>query len=125
MGVKLADALGAEVTVFSQSLKKQADGKRLGADNFFATSDPETFPKLGKQFDLIINTVSALTDWKEYLNLLNVDGTMVIVGLPEKDIPIAAFSLTSGHRSLAGSQIGGIAETQANTGFLREAPDRL
>jgi len=90
-----------------------------------ATSDPETFTKPGKPFDLIINTVSALTDWKEYLNLLNVDGIMVIVGLPEKDIPIAAFSLTSGHRSLAGSQIGGIAETQANTGFLREAPDRL
>ena len=117
MGVKLAHALGAEVTVLSQSLKKQADGKRLGADHFYATSDPETFTKMAKQFDLIINTVSALTDWKEYLNLLNVDGTMVIVGLPEKDIPIAAFSLTSGRRSLAGSQIGGISETQEMLDF--------
>jgi uncharacterized zinc-type alcohol dehydrogenase-like protein len=117
MGVKIAHALGAEVTVLSHSLKKQADGKRLGADHFYATSDPETFTKLEKQFDLIINTVSALTDWKEYLNLLTVDGAMVIVGLPEKDIPIAAFSLTSGRRSLAGSQIGGIAETQEMLDF--------
>ncbi len=117
MGVKLAHALGAEVTVLSQSLKKQADGKRLGADHFYATSDPETFTKLKGAFDLVINTVSAQIDWKEYLNLLNVDGTMVVVGLPEKDIPIGAFSLTAGRRSLAGSQIGGIAETQEMLDF--------
>jgi len=117
MGVKLAHAMGADVTVLSQSLKKQADGKRLGADHFYATADPETFAKLANEFHLIINTVSALTDWKEYLNLLKVDGTMVIVGLPEKDIPIAAFSLTSGRRSLAGSQIGGIEETQEMLDF--------
>src|SRR5207253_990814 len=92
MGVKLAHALGAEVTVLSHSLKKQADGKRLGADHFFATSDAETFTKLAGHFDLIINTVSALVDWKQYLDLLGVDGTMVVVGLPDKDIPIAAFS---------------------------------
>lgn len=120
MGVKLAHALGAEVTVLSQSLKKQADGKRLGADHYYATSDPETFTKLAKHFDLVINTVSAQIDWKAYLDLLKVDGTMVIVGLPEKDIPVAAFSLTGGRRSLAGSQIGGIAETQEMLDFCSE-----
>jgi uncharacterized zinc-type alcohol dehydrogenase-like protein len=117
MGVKLGHALGAEVTVLSQSLKKQADGQRLGADHFYTTSDPETFTKLAKSFDLIINTVSAQLDWTEYLGLLKVDGTMVVVGLPEKDIPIGAFSLTGGRRSLAGSQIGGIKETQEMLDF--------
>jgi uncharacterized zinc-type alcohol dehydrogenase-like protein len=117
MGVKLAHALGAEVTVLSQSLKKQADGKRLGADHYYATSDPETFTKLVGQFDLIINTVSAQMDWNAYLKLLRVDGTLVVVGLPEKDIPIGAFSLTGRRRSLAGSQIGGIREIQEMLDF--------
>jgi len=103
--------------VLSQSLKKQADGKRLGADHYYATSDPDTFTRLGKHFDLVINTVSAHIDWKAYLDLLKVDGTMVIVGLPDRDIPIAAFSLTAGRRSLAGSQIGGIHETQEMLDF--------
>ncbi len=117
MGVKLAHALGAEVTVLSQSLKKQADGKRLGADHFYATSGPETFTKLAGSFDLIINTVSAKMNWNEYLSLLKVDGTLVVVGLPEKDVPIAAFSLTAKRSRLAGSQIGGIAETQEMLDF--------
>jgi len=117
MGVKLAHALGAEVTVLSQSLKKQADGKRLGADHYYATSDPETFTGLEGHFDLIINTVSAEMDWNQYLGLLKVDGTMVVVGLPEKNIPIGAFALTGRRRSLAGSQIGGIRETQEMLDF--------
>jgi len=117
MGVKLAHALGAEVTGLSQSLKKQADGKRLGADHFFATSDPETFTRLANSFDLIINTVSAKMDWNQYLSLLKVDGTLVVVGLPDKDTPISAFSLTARRRSLAGSQIGGIRETQEMLDF--------
>ena len=117
MGVTLAHAMGAEVTVLSQSLKKEADGKRLGADHFYATSDPETFTKLANSFDLIINTVSAKMDWNQYLSLLKVDGTLVVVGLPEKDVPIAAFSLTAKRRSLAGSQIGGISETQEMLDF--------
>jgi uncharacterized zinc-type alcohol dehydrogenase-like protein len=117
MGVKLAHALGAEVTVLSQSLKKQADGKRLGADHFYATSDPDTFTKLANSFDLIINTVSAKMDWNEYLSLLRIDGTMVLVGLPEKDVPVGAFSLTARRRRLAGSQIGGIGETQEMLDF--------
>ena len=117
MGVKIAHALGAEVTVLSQSLKKQADGRRLGADHYFATSDPETFTQLAGYFDLVINTVSARLDWKQYLDLLRVDGTMVIVGLPDKDIPVGAFSLTTRRRSLAGSQIGGVRETQEMLDF--------
>ena len=117
MGVKIAHAMGADVTVLSQSLKKQEDGKRLGADHFYATSDPETFTELAGSFDLIVNTVSAKIDWKQYLDLLNVDGTMVIVGLPDKDIPVGAFSLTARRRSLAGSQIGGVRETQEMLDF--------
>jgi alcohol dehydrogenase (NADP+) len=117
MGVKLAHALGAEVTVLSQSLSKRADGKRFGASHYYATSDPETFTKLAGQFDLIVNTVSAATDWNQYLDLLRVDGTMVVVGLPEKDVPVGAFSLTARRRSLAGSQIGGIREIQEMLDF--------
>ena len=117
MGVKLAHALGAEVTVLSQSLSKEADGKRLGADHYFATSSAETFEKLAGTFDLIINTVSAALDWNQYLSLLKVDGTMVVVGIPDQAIPIAAFGLVAGRRSLAGSAIGGIAETQEMLDF--------
>lgn len=117
MGVKFAHALGAEVTVLSQSLKKQADGKRMGADHFYATTDPKTFTNLKGYFDLIINTVSAGIDWAEYLSMLKVDGSMVIVGLPDKNIPINAFALGAGRRSLAGSQVGGIRETQEMLDF--------
>lgn len=117
MGVKLAHALGAEVTVLSQSLKKQADGKRLGADHFYATSDPATFTNLQRNFDLIINTVSAGIDWNQYLELLKVDGSMVIVGVPDKPNSVGAFSLIMGRRSLAGSAIGGIRETQEMLDF--------
>jgi uncharacterized zinc-type alcohol dehydrogenase-like protein len=117
MGVKLAHALGAEVTVLSQSLKKQADGKRLGADHFYATSDPETFAKLQGHFDLIINTVSAGIDWNQYINLLKIDGSLVVVGIPDKEIPISAMPLVMGRRSVAGSLIGGIKETQEMLDF--------
>jgi uncharacterized zinc-type alcohol dehydrogenase-like protein len=117
MGVKIAHAMGAEVTVLSQSLKKQADAKRLGATYFYATSDPETFTKLERHFDLIINTVSAEMDYNQYLELLKVDGTMVLVGIPEKPHQIQSFSLIMGRRRLAGSAIGGIAETQEMLDF--------
>ena len=93
-------------------IHQQADGKRLGADHFCATSDPETFTKLAGSLDLVINTVSAQMDWNQYLALLKVDGTMVVVGLPEKGIPIGAFSLTARRRSLAGSQIGESAKSR-------------
>jgi len=117
MGVKLGHALGAEITVLSQSLKKQDDAKRLGADNYYATSDAQTFSRLRNTFDLMINTVSAPIDWNQYINLLKVDGSMVVVGVPEKQIPIAAFSLITGRRSLSGSAIGGIPETQEMLDF--------
>ena len=120
MGVKIAHALGAEVTVLSQSLKKQEDAKRLGADHFHATSDPQTFVKLKNHFDLIINTVSAEMDWNLYLGLLKVDRTMVVVGVPETQVPIAPFALIPKRRSLAGSMIGGIAETQEMLDFCGE-----
>ena len=117
MGVKLAHAMGAEVTVLSQSLKKKKDGLKLGADHFYATSDPKTFTKLKKYFDLIINTVSVEMDWNKYIELVKIDGTMVLVGVPEKDIPVGAFSLIGGRRSLAGSLIGGVKETQEMLNF--------
>jgi uncharacterized zinc-type alcohol dehydrogenase-like protein len=117
MGVKIGHAMGAEVTVLSQTLKKQADGKRLGADNYFATSDDATFAKLQNYFDLILNTVSSDLDWGKYLSLANVEGTMVLLGVPEKPVPMGAFPLIAGRRSLAGSMIGGIRETQEMLDF--------
>ena len=120
MGVKIAHAMGAEVTVLSQSLKKQEDGLRLGADRYFATSDPDTFSTLAGSFDLIVNTVSANLNLDSYLGLLAVDGTLVEVGAPENPMSVAAFSLIPARRSLAGSMIGGIAETQLMLDFCAE-----
>jgi alcohol dehydrogenase (NADP+) len=117
MGVKLAHALGAEVTVLSQSMRKQEDAKRLGADHFYATADPATFTKLRRKFDLMISTISGDVDWNQFINLLAVDGSMVQVGAPEKPASIAAFSLITGRRSLAGSAIGSINETQEMLNF--------
>ncbi|MFE9693494.1 NAD(P)-dependent alcohol dehydrogenase [Micromonospora sp. NPDC005806] len=120
MAVKLAHAMGAEVTVLSQSLKKQEDGLRLGADHYHATADQETFTKLAGSFDLIVNTVSAKIDLDAYLRLLAVDGTLVNVGAPEDPLSVHAFSLIPARRSFAGSMIGGIAETQEMLDFCAE-----
>jgi len=118
MGVKIAHALGAEVTILSHSLRKQEEGKKLGADKFYATSDRTTFKELKGYFDLIINTVSVELDWNQYLKLLALDGTMVVVGLPEKkETQIGAFPLVNARRSIAGSAIGGIRETQEMLDF--------
>lgn len=117
MGVKLAHAMGAEVSVLSHSLNKEADGIRMGADHFFATSNPKTFEQLTNYFDLIICTVSAKIDWNEYLKLLKRDGTMVVVGIPEEPALINSFSLIERRRNLAGSLIGGIKETQEMLDF--------
>jgi uncharacterized zinc-type alcohol dehydrogenase-like protein len=117
MGVKIAHALGAEVSVISQSLRKREEAKRLGADHFHASADPDTFNKLKSTFDLIINTVSAGIDWNQYLSLLKVDGTMVVVGAPETAVPVSAFAIIPGRRSLSGSMIGGIHETQEMLDF--------
>jgi uncharacterized zinc-type alcohol dehydrogenase-like protein len=117
MGVKIAHALGAEVTVISQSLRKQDEARRLGADHFYASADPQTFERLKANFDLVINTVSAGIDWNQYLSLVKVDGSMVILGVPETAVPVNAFSMIPFRRSLAGSMIGGIQETQEMLDF--------
>ncbi len=117
MGVKLAHALGAEVTVLSHSLKKQEDAKRFGANHFYATSNPETFKKLQKYFDVIINTVSVEMNWDDYLKLLKIDGAMVLLGLPKNQITLSPSSLTNGRKILTGSLIGGIKETQEMLNF--------
>jgi len=117
MGVKIAHAMGAEVTVLSQSLKKQEDGLRLGADHYYATSNPETFEKLAGSFDLVLNTVSAAIDVDAYLSLLAVDGALVNVGAPPEPLSVNVFSLIMGRRSFAGSMIGGIRETQEMLDF--------
>lgn len=117
VGVKLAYAMGAEVSVLSQSLRKEADGKRLGAHRFYATSDPKTFETLAGRFDLIVNTVSSKMDWNALLSLLAIDGTMVLLGIPEEETPLDAGSLIAGRKNLAGSMIGGIGETQEMLDF--------
>lgn len=120
MAVKIAHAMGAEVTVLSQSLKKQEDGLRLGADYYYATSDENTFSELAGTFDLIINTVSAFIDINAYLQLLRLDGALVNVGAPAEPLPVQVFSLILGRRSFAGSAIGGIRETQEMLDFCAE-----
>ncbi|MEU6969252.1 NAD(P)-dependent alcohol dehydrogenase [Kitasatospora aureofaciens] len=120
MGVQLAHAMGAEVTVLSQSLRKREDGLRLGADHYRATSDPATFEELAGSFDLIVNTVSADLDLTAYICLLRTDGTMVQVGVPEKPVSLHPFPLAIGRRSLAGSAIGGLPETQEMLDFCAE-----
>ncbi|CAN5857383.1 NAD(P)-dependent alcohol dehydrogenase [soil metagenome] len=120
MGVKLAVALGAEVTVLSQSLKKMEDGLRLGASEYYATSDPETFKKLAGQFDLILNTVSANLPLGAYLSILKIDGTLVELGAPEHPLEVPFFPLAGGRRSISGSMIGGIPETQDMLDFCGE-----
>ena len=117
LGVKIGSAMGADITVLSQTLSKKEDGLKLGAKEYYATSDASTFDKLAGAFDLIICTVSAEIDWNAYLGLLKVNGTMVLLGIPEKAIPVHAFSLVPGRRSLAGSMIGSIKETQEMLDF--------
>lgn len=120
MGVKIAHALGAEVTVLSQSLRKKDDGLKLGADHYYATSDETTFKELVSSFDLILSTVSAPLDFGAYLGLLKANGALVNVGAPEEPISLNLFSLIGGSKTLAGSAIGGIAETQEMLDFCAE-----
>jgi len=120
MAVQITHAMGAEVTVLSQTLNKKEDGLGLGADSYYATSDPETFKKLGGYFDLIINTVSAKIDINAYFGLLTLDGTLVNVGAPSEPLSVRVQSLIGGRRSFAGSLIGGIRETQEMLDFCAE-----
>ena len=120
MAVKIAHAMGAEVTVLSRTLKKQEDALLLGAENYFATENPETFEVLAGSFDLIVNTVSARIDISAFLQLLALDGTLVNVGAPAEPLPVNVFSLITGRRSFAGSMIGGIRQTQEMLDFCAE-----
>ncbi len=117
MGVKIAKAMGAEVTIFSTSPSKEADAKSLGADHFVVTKDPANLAPLAGTFNMILDTVSADHDVNPYLNLLGVGGAMVVVGVPPSPNQIHALSLIFGNKTLSGSLIGGIPETQEMLDF--------
>ena len=119
MGVKLAHAMGAHVTVLSHSPGKKDDALKLGADDFIATKDADVFTKNAATFDFILDTVSAQHDYNAYLGLLKRGGTMCLVGLPDPT-PLSAGPLIMGRRRLAGSLIGGIKETQEMLDFCAE-----
>jgi uncharacterized zinc-type alcohol dehydrogenase-like protein len=112
MAVKFAASFGAEVTVLSSSPSKENDSLRLGAHNFLNTNDKKAISKAKNQFDFILDTVAAEHDLNMYLNLLKTEGTMVLVGIPSEAAPVHAFSLIPKRKTLAGSMIGGIRETQ-------------
>lgn len=120
MAVKLAAAMGARVTVFSTSESKRDAALQLGAQAFAATRDPAVFKTLARSFDFVVDTVSGEHDYNAYLNLLKVDGTMVLLGIPEQPAPVAAGALIAHRRRLAGSMIGGIRETQEMLDFCAE-----
>ena len=117
MAVKIGHALGAEITVFSHSERKREDAMRFGARNFVVTKNQNEMEALTNTLDLIINTVSVELDWNLYLGLLKRDSSMVILGVPSKAPEVSAFGLIAGRKSLAGSLIGGIAETQEMLDF--------
>ncbi|MBW4660401.1 MAG: NAD(P)-dependent alcohol dehydrogenase [Drouetiella hepatica Uher 2000/2452] len=117
MGVKIAHALGAHVVVFTTSPGKTEDALRLGADEVVVSRNADEMQQHAGSFDFILDTVSAKHDINAYLNLLRLDGNITLVGAPEKPLEIAAFSLITGRRSLSGSMIGGIAETQEMLDF--------
>ncbi len=120
MGVKFAHALGAHVTVFSHSESKRADALGMGADDFIVTTDGTVFETHKKQFDLITNTVSAPIDLNDYLELLALDGTLVMVGLAPEPYPIKAFSMLAQRRRIAGSMIGPVGQLQEMLDFAAE-----
>ena len=120
MGVKLAVAMGANVTVFSTSPSKEADAKALGAHSFVVTSDPANMAPLTGTFNFILDTVSADHDINVYINLLGIRGTLVVVGVPPSPNSVHSFGLIFGNKTLAGSLIGGIAETQEMLDFCAE-----
>ena len=120
MGVKFAHAMGAEVTVLSHSRSKENDARQLGADRFIVTSDPGQLKSVKRSFDLILDTVSAEHNINDYLGLLTTNGTLVVIGLPGVPFAVNADSLLSGRRSMAGSMIGGVSETQEMLDFCGE-----
>jgi uncharacterized zinc-type alcohol dehydrogenase-like protein len=117
MGVKFAVAMGAEVTVLSHSPNKEADALAMGAHHFVATNSPDALKPLEKSFDVILNTISAEININDYLALLKLHGSLVVIGLPGKPYALEVGSLLNGRRSIGGSMIGGIAETQEMLNF--------
>ncbi len=120
LAVKIAVAMGADVSVLSQSRSKEEDGRKFGAKNYYATKEEGTLEELSGTFDLIINTVSAKLPIDDYLALLDVNGSLVNVGAPPEPLDVNVFSLLSNRRSYAGSMIGGIKETQEMLDFCAE-----
>jgi uncharacterized zinc-type alcohol dehydrogenase-like protein len=120
MAVKFAASFGAEVTVLSTSPEKEADAKKLGAHHFVVTKDPAQMKAARNSFDFILNTISAQHDYNQYLSLLKRNGTMTVVGAPPQPSLVSAFSLIGGRKSLAGSPIGGIKETQEMLDYCAE-----
>lgn len=120
MGVKLAVSFGAEVTMLSSTAAKKADAEKLGAHHFALTKDPDQVKALAKSFDFILNTVSAPHDYNMYLNMLKTNGVMVCVGAPPAPAQVPAFNLIFQRRSLAGSLIGGLPETQEMLDYCAE-----
>ena len=117
MGVKIAAAMGAEVTVLSTSPSKEADARKLGATNFLNIKDADATAKAAGSFDIILDTISANHDYNSYLQLLGLNGVMIIVVVPTEPTPLKAFSLIGGNKALVGSLIGGIPETQEMLDF--------
>lgn len=120
MAVKLGASLGAEVTVLSTSASKKADAEKLGAHHFVVTSDEDQVKQVAGTFDFIINTISAQHEYNFYLQMLKLDGTMILVGVPPEAPSVAAFNLIMKRRRLAGSLIGGIKETQEMLDYCAE-----
>ena len=120
MGVKFAKAFGAHVAVFTTSPSKKDDALRLGADEVIISTDAEQMKKYSGSFDFILNTVSADHDINVYLGMLAMDGTITLVGAPEKPLAVSAFALIFGRKNLNGSLIGGIKETQEMLDFCGE-----
>ncbi len=120
MAVKFAISFGAEVTVFSTSATKEEDAKRLGAHNFVVSKDAEQMKQQRNKYDFILDAVSAQHNYNDYLQLLRLNGTMVVVGVPPQPSLVAAFNLIGKRRSLAGSLIGGIKETQEMLDYCAE-----
>ncbi len=117
MGVKFAKAFGAHVVVFTTSPKKKEDALRLGAHEVVVSTRPEEMSRHACSFDFILDAVSAEHDLNAYIQLLKVDGNITLVGAPEKQLPLSSFGLIFGRRSVSGSLIGGIAETQEMLDF--------
>jgi uncharacterized zinc-type alcohol dehydrogenase-like protein len=117
MGVKFAVSMGADVTVLSHSPEKEADARAMGAHHFISTNDSAVFAKHEKEFDVILNTISAEIDIDQYLSLLKLDGTLVVIGLPGKPYALQVGTLLNGRRSIGGSMIGGIPELQEMLDF--------